>query len=87
MGWAAHDPEGYDKVLVNAVCFKVMELFPTTSGCFDGEDPFEDLQEGVEWIQSEHSIVWDALIHWASDKIGEAESDYLITKHGNGGSL
>ncbi len=87
MGWPAHDPEGYDKVLVNAVCTKVMELFPTSSGLFDGEDPYEDLHEAVEWIQSEHGIVWNALIHWAGDKIGEAESEYLVDRYGNGGTL
>jgi len=73
MGWPAHDPEGYDKVLVNAIVAKI----ETCGGDFGWGEKWEGVREALELIQGEAPAAFEGLVQWARDKIGEAESEYL----------
>ena len=73
MGWPAQDPEGYDKVMVNAIILK-LDACLVEMGIGEG---YEAVREALTMIQGEAPAAFEALLLWAIDKLPEAETDYL----------
>lgn len=84
MGWAGHDPEGWDSCCRNAATRWLEDQMREWWGperLLKLSTPGWDIDEMMEMLQSEHPAVFAAMLQSGADRyLTEAEADFFTAK-------